>query len=60
MTINYRRLQILESISSLDSSQAEKVLEYIKGLSYRTPDEASYRRFKNGSNEGDPKCPCKR
>jgi len=46
MTMNYKRLQILESLSTLDSSQAEKVLEYIKGLSCRTPDEVTYSRFK--------------
>jgi hypothetical protein len=46
MTINYQRLQLMESISSLDPGQAEKVLEYIKHLSYKTVDDVSYRRFK--------------
>jgi len=46
MTMNYKRLQILESLHTLDSTQAEKVLEYIRGLSYSTPDEAKYKRFK--------------
>lgn len=32
MTTIHQRHQILESISGLDSAQAEKVLAYIKGL----------------------------
>ena len=44
-SINQRHL-ILESLNSLDSTQTEKVLEYIKGLMCTTPDEASYKRFK--------------
>jgi hypothetical protein len=47
MTMNYKRLQILESLNTLDSTQAEKVLDYIRGLSYSAaPDEAKYKRFK--------------
>lgn len=46
MTMNYQRLQILESLGTLDSNQSEKVLEYIKGLSVRKSDEAAYNRFK--------------
>ena len=46
MTSFHQRHQILESLNSLDQNQAEKVLEYIKGLLYKTPDEASYKRFK--------------
>lgn len=46
MTMNYRRLQILESLSTLDPNQSEKVLEYIKGLSVRNSDEATYKQFK--------------
>ncbi|MEO5977383.1 MAG: hypothetical protein ABIS36_02010 [Chryseolinea sp.] len=46
MTINYQRLQILESLGTLDSNQSQKVLEYIKGLSVRKSDEATYSRFK--------------
>lgn len=45
--MNYNRLRILESLGNLDSHQAEKVLEYIKGLSERTEDEESYRQFKH-------------
>jgi hypothetical protein len=47
MTMTYNRLQILESLSSLDSNQAEKVLEYIKDLSARSKDEDTYRVFKS-------------
>jgi hypothetical protein len=46
MTSFHQRHQILESLNSLDQNQAEKVLEYIKGLLCKTPDEASYKRFK--------------
>ncbi len=46
MTPINQRHQILESLDSLDSSQAEKVLEFIKGLLYKTPDEASKKKFK--------------
>ena len=45
--MTYNRLRILESLSSLDSNQAEKVLEYIKGLSAKSKDEESYRMFKH-------------
>ena len=45
--MSYNRLRILESLSSLDSNQAEKVLEYIKGLSMRSKDEETYRKFKH-------------
>ena len=44
--MNYQRLQILESLGSLDSNQSQQVLDYIKGLSIRKSDEASYKRFK--------------
>jgi hypothetical protein len=47
MTMSYNRLQILESLSNLDSHQAEKVLEYIRGLSVRPRDEETYRMFKH-------------
>jgi len=46
MTSFHQRHQILESLNSLDSTQTEKVLEYIKGLMYTGQDEASYKRFK--------------
>lgn len=46
MTSIHQKHEILESLNSLDPSQAEKVLEYIKGLLYTTPDEASYKKFK--------------
>lgn len=36
----------MESISSLDPGQAEKVLEYIRQLSSKTVDDVTYRRFK--------------
>ena len=47
MTMTYHRLQILESLSNLDSQQAEKVLEYIKGLPLKARDEEKYRMFKH-------------
>jgi len=47
MTMNYQRLRIMESLSALDSLQAEKVLTYIQGLSRRAPEEEQYRRLKN-------------
>ena len=46
MTPIHQRHEILESLNSLDQRQAEKVLEFIKGLVYTTPDEASYKQFK--------------
>ena len=46
MTSTYQKHQILESLNSLDQTQAEKVMEYIKGLLYATPDEASKKQFK--------------
>lgn len=45
--MTYNRLRILESLSSLDPNQAEKVLEYIRGLSIRSRDEERYRVFKD-------------
>lgn len=45
--MTYHRLQILDSLSNLDPHQAEKVLEYIKGLSGRAKDEETYRVFKH-------------
>ncbi len=46
MTPNHQKHEILESLNSLDPGQAEKVLEYIKGLIYSSPDETSYKKFK--------------
>lgn len=46
MTSIHQKHEILESLNSLDQSQAEKVLEYIKGLLYTTPDAASHKKFK--------------
>jgi hypothetical protein len=46
MTSINQKHQILDSLNSLDSSQAEKVLEYIKGLLYTSPDEASQKQLK--------------
>jgi hypothetical protein len=42
----HQKHQILESLEALDQVQAEKVLEYIKGLLYTTKDDASYLKFK--------------
>lgn len=47
MNMTYSRLQILESLSNLDPTQAEKVLDYIKGLATRQRDEEAYREFKH-------------
>ena len=46
MTSINQKHQILDSLNSLDSTQAEKVLEYINGLLYTAPDEASQKRLK--------------
>jgi hypothetical protein len=46
MTSIHQRHEILDSLNSLDASQAEKVLEYIRGLTYTAPDEATHRRMK--------------
>lgn len=46
MTSIHQKHEILESLNSLDPGQAEKVLEYIKGLLYATPDETSHKKFK--------------
>ena len=45
--MTYHRLQILESLSTLDPHQAEKVLAYIKGLPGRAKDDERYRVFKH-------------
>jgi hypothetical protein len=46
MTHINQKHQILESLNSLDQSQTDKVLEYIKGLLYTKKDEANYQSFK--------------
>lgn len=46
MTPINQKHQIVESLDALDQVQAEKVLEYIKGLLYTSKDEASYQKFK--------------
>ena len=46
MTSIHQKHQILDSLDSLDPSQAEKVLTYIKGLLYASPDEASQKQLK--------------
>jgi hypothetical protein len=46
MTSIHQKHEILESLNSLDQSQAEKVMEYIKGLLYTKPDDASHKKFK--------------
>jgi hypothetical protein len=45
MTANNQRNQILESLDYLDQSQAENVLNYIKGLQ-RSNKDANYQRSK--------------
>lgn len=46
MTTINQKYQIVESLSSLDQMQTEKVLEYIKGLMYASKDEASHQQLK--------------
>lgn len=46
MTTIDQKHEILDSLNSLDASQADKVLEYIKGLLYTTPEAASHKQFK--------------
>ena len=46
MTNIHQKHAIVESLDSLDQGQAEKVLEYIKGLLTNHQDEASYQKFK--------------
>jgi len=41
----HKKHEILDSLESLDQSQTEKVLEYIKSLLYKN-DEASHQRLK--------------
>jgi hypothetical protein len=42
----HQRHQILESLNSLDQSQTEKVLEYIRSLLHTRKDETSHQRLK--------------
>jgi hypothetical protein len=44
MTVKTQRSQILESLAFLDQTEAEKVLNYIKGL--RSANDATYQRTK--------------
>ncbi len=46
MTLFHQKHQILESLDSLDPSQTEKVLEYIRVLLYTKKDETSHQRLK--------------
>jgi ERCC4-type nuclease len=46
MTAMNRKYQILESINSLDQHQAEKVLNYIKGLTDLPKEDSNYQRMK--------------
>jgi hypothetical protein len=46
MTVRNQRHQILESLASLDQSQAEKVLNYIQGLQRGSDKDATYQRIK--------------
>ncbi|MEJ7642988.1 MAG: hypothetical protein WKF87_00200 [Chryseolinea sp.] len=46
MTMNYQTLRIMESLSTLDALQAEKVLTYIQVLNRRAPEEEKYKTFK--------------
>lgn len=46
MTSIHQKHQILESLDSLDPSQTEKVLEYIRVLLYTKKEETSHQRLK--------------
>jgi hypothetical protein len=46
MTNIHQKHQILESLNSLDQAQAEKVLEYIKGLMVPSREGSGYRKLK--------------
>ena len=46
MTSFHKKHQILESLDSLDQSQTEKVLAYIRTLIYTRQDESSHQRLK--------------
>lgn len=46
MTSYRSRHEILASLHELDQDQAEKVLDYIKGLLHTSKDEVSYQKFK--------------
>jgi hypothetical protein len=46
MTNIHQKHEIVESLDSLDQGQAEKVLQYIKGLLITNQDEATYQKFK--------------
>ena len=46
MTNIHHKHQILESLDSLNQAQAEKVLEYIKGLLTPSKEGTGYRKLK--------------
>ena len=46
MTTTNQKHQILESLDSLDQTQTEKVLDYIKGLLHVSKDDLRYHRMK--------------
>jgi hypothetical protein len=46
MTSFHQKNQILESLNSLDQSQTEKVLEYIRTLAHSRKDESAHQRLK--------------
>jgi site-specific recombinase len=46
MTTINQKYQIVESLSSLDKMQKQKLIEYIKGLMYASQDEASHQQLK--------------
>ena len=49
MTTNSQKNRILESLEALDQSQAEKVLDYIKGLVQTTREDARYQKLKRAA-----------
>jgi hypothetical protein len=46
MTATHKKLQIMESLSTLDQAQAEKVLDYIKRLTTVPREDLQYQRMK--------------
>ncbi|AYB30469.1 hypothetical protein [Chryseolinea soli] len=46
MTTIHQKHAILESLDSLDQTQTEKVLAYIKSLVYSSKDDATHQKLK--------------
>ena len=51
MTINHQRQEIIKSLSNLEPAQAEKVLDYIKGLLVKRNFNAAEIQYQNLKRE---------